>query len=66
MQIWECFITRKVEIKRPDPTFYDYTDWQSDIGGRLDPELWGDFILTVSNSPICTYDNENIEELKKV
>lgn len=64
MQIWECIITRKVQVTRPNPTFYDYTDWFSDISGRLNPDFWGDFIMTVTQIPICTVEGENIEELK--
>ena len=67
-QTWECIITRQLKIERPDMEFKDYTDWLSDAtSGRLNPIDWGDFILDcVSKTPICTVNNENITEVKRI
>lgn len=66
-QIWECIITRKLYIERPEMEFKNYTDWLSDeVEGRINPISWGDYILTYpANDPICAADGELIEEVKK-
>lgn len=62
---WDCIITRKLEIIYPEMEFQDYTDWLSDSNsGRLNPIMWGDYILTVAGEPLETVDKELIEELK--
>lgn len=64
-KVWECIITRQVRIERPEKRFEDYTDWLSDdITGRINPVVWGDFILDCTGEPICTAYNEEIEEVK--
>lgn len=62
---WDCIITRKLSIEYPEMEFQNYTDWMSDPNsGRLNPIIWGDYILTVTGEPIETVDKELIEELK--
>ena len=64
---YEGIITRKYCINRLPMAFKDYTDWTAEEG-RINPIIWGDFILAYggdyTNQPICTVDNQELEELK--
>ena len=70
MNKWECIITRRLQVTRPTPTFYDYTDWFSDVtSGRINPINWGDYILAIGPSfsepqAISTVSGELIEEVR--
>ena len=66
--IYEGLITRKYQINRLTMNFEDYTDWVSEPTGRINPIVWGDYILALKATgevePIITVDNQEIEELR--
>ena len=64
VQTWDCIITRKVQIKRTEMRFQDYTDWISDSSGRLDFSQLGNFILAANNNVISMADGNLLEWIK--
>ena len=60
---FNAIITRQRKISRRELEFEEYTDWLS-TGNRINPVIWEDYLLTVDNQPIITYENLEIEVIK--
>ena len=65
IQTFNAIITRQRKITRRELEFEEYTDWVSDAElGRIDPSIWGIYLVTANGAPIITSTYHKIEVIQ--